>query len=77
MKIIAALFGRKKSTDAPGKKPSYLNAYVEKQLSLISTCISTAELTGFANDYSGYVREAAVARCVELVRPDLLPEIAP
>lgn len=35
--------------------------------------VTAGELANYATDYSGYVREAALARCVELARPDLLP----
>jgi hypothetical protein len=46
---------------------------MEMQLKSLSTCISTEELAAFASDYSGYVRQATLKRCVELARSDLLP----
>lgn len=73
MKIITALFGRKAPiSHTPGRSTS-VNTYIEMQLKSLSTCISTEELAAFAGDYSGYVRQATLKRCVELARSDLLP----
>ena len=60
-------------TDVPAPLPP--NAYVDRALSEVRRCEATDELSCYATDYSGYVREAALARCVELSRTDLLPII--
>lgn len=72
MKIITALFRRKTPADHPAVEMPSLKTYIDRQRNLIRACTSTEELSGFASDYSGYVRQAALVRCVELARPDLL-----
>jgi hypothetical protein len=72
MKIITALFGRKTPADHPTADTPRLKTYIDRQLALLRTCTSTDELSSFASDYSGYMRQAALVRCVELARPDLL-----
>ena len=73
MNIITALFGRMKSIGGAEKTPSHWNAYLEQQMQSVATSVTVSDLANYANDYSGYIREAALARCVELTQPDLLP----
>lgn len=73
MKIITALFRRKAPADHPTVVTARLQGYLDRQLDLLRACTSTDELSSFASDYSGYVRQAALVRCIELARPDLLP----
>lgn len=82
MRILRILFG--KSPDvvppAPNKgaavsKPP-INPYVVGAIDAAKAVESFSELSIFANDYSGYVRQAAVDRCAALARPELLSIIA-
>jgi hypothetical protein len=76
MNIFPALFGRKKVLHPAVKEPTGSDIYVARQLKSIRVSTSVEELRGHAGDYSGYVREAALARCVQLADAELLPVIA-
>lgn len=59
---------------APVRAP-VLSAYIRGAINRANASESISELTEFARDYSGYIRQAAVSRCAVLAKPELLPVI--
>lgn len=74
MNILRALFGAK-STPVFSTPKSRGDTYLAEMLRAVSACDSPSQLAVFACDYSGYVREAALVRCVKLSLPELLPVV--
>ncbi len=72
MNIFKTLFGFKKLADALTSARNY----DERALHEIASTDSIPLLSEYTRDYSGYVRQAALKRCVELARPELLPVVA-
>jgi hypothetical protein len=87
MNIFRALFGKKKTSDVPIRAATVPVArvppvaqeippegsYFKAALQAAGGATSLEDLTVYAGHSSGYVREAALRRCVELARPELLP----
>ncbi|MES2103118.1 MAG: hypothetical protein V4634_03805 [Pseudomonadota bacterium] len=76
MNILTALFGRKKFPESSIQSEQSINRYLANTLSSVNACTSVLELTEYVRDYSGYVREAAINRCVKLALPELLTVVA-
>ncbi len=76
MNILTALFGQKKSSGSLGAKPSSHQLYLAGIREAVDSCTLTPDLVAFVNHYSGFIRHAAIARCVELGWPGLLPVVA-
>lgn len=74
MNIIRALFGG--STAAQEASRSAEHAYLNDLIHRASHACSMEELLDYARHPSGYVRQAAIERCVALGRTDLLLPIA-
>jgi HEAT repeat protein len=72
MNIFKTLFGFKKLADASTPARNYY----DRALHEITGTDSIQLLSEYTRDYSGYVRQAALKRCVELARPELLPVVA-
>lgn len=76
MKILRFLFGRQNApaTSAVVSRP--VERYVAGRIQEARSANTLEELQALARDYSGYVREAAIARCVELSLPELFGLVA-
>ncbi len=72
MNIFKTLFGFKKLADAS----TLARNYYDRVLPEIAGTDSIPLLSEYTRDSSGYVRQAALERCVELARPELLPVVA-
>lgn len=75
MNIFAALFRRKTAASSSETTPAF-GSYIKSEIKEAGRCESVAALGPFISHYSGYVREAAIARCVELARPGCLLAVA-
>jgi hypothetical protein len=78
MNILTALFGRKAPpprVDSARPVDPY-SAYIDTMAKDAGMCASAAALIPYIGDSSGYVREAAIRRCVELARPECLGAVA-
>jgi hypothetical protein len=76
MNILTRLFGTRKPAVSQVTAYCPPPSYEETALREVSICESTDALLPYVGHYSGYVREAAIGKCVELRRPELLPIIA-
>lgn len=73
MNIFSAMFGAKKAAipSSPRSELQYFTAMIDD----IGRSVSIDTLRQFARYHSGYVREAALRRCVELALPELFPVV--
>ncbi len=72
MTIITALFGTKPIDDGDEVPYTFSRAYFQS----VSSSHSSLDLIEAMRAYSGYVRQAAIARAVALRRPELLAPLA-
>lgn len=79
MPLLAKLFGTRSPSDVP-QYPIYLypghTVALKVALNTIATSHDPTQLGEWINHYSGYVRETAIARSVELGKPECLPFLA-
>jgi hypothetical protein len=75
MKRFFALF-RRPAPQSTGIPPLPRPSPLEAALIQLEASQSAADLASFAAHYSGYLRQAAIARCVALNTPALLPIVA-
>ena len=73
MNIIRALFAHRKAPQQSSGLPP--RDYIGGLVFQAARAHSTEILLSYSCNYSGYVREAAIGRCVALGRPELLPLI--
>lgn len=76
MKIFRTLFGQRKLSAPSATSSSTAQSYLVAILNDVRVCTTIPHLASYLRDYSGYVREAALARCIELGALELLPAIA-
>lgn len=81
MKILRFLFGQRNvpTTSAVISRAEHRNAldrYTTGRIQEARSATNLEDLQALARDYSGYVREAAIARCVELSLPELFALVA-
>lgn len=73
MSILTYLFGQKRIDDTVSDVPySYSNEYFRD----VESGYSIPALIEATRDYSGYIRQAAIARAVKLGHPEFLPALA-
>ncbi|MGO4382590.1 hypothetical protein AB4Z19_30410 [Pseudoduganella sp. RAF19] len=80
MKILRFLFGQRNeptaSTVSHAEHRYQPDRYVAGRIQEARSASNVEELQALARDYSGYVREAAISRCVELALPELFALVA-
>lgn len=80
MKILRFLFGQMNepptSTVSHAEHQYQPDRYVAGRIQEARSANNVEELQELARDHSGYVREAAIARCVELALPELFALVA-
>jgi hypothetical protein len=76
MNFFRNFFGQRTIPEASVAHQPAVNRYVALTIETVGFSTSVDELRLYARDYSGYVREAALNRCVELGWPELLPLVA-
>jgi HEAT repeat protein len=82
MKILRFLFGGQRNAPTTSatvghtKNQHPLDRYVAGRIQDAKSAINVEDLQALMRDYSGYVREAAIARSVELSLPELFPLVA-
>jgi HEAT repeat protein len=76
MKLLTALFDRVKLPATPQMVLNLGNwESLPKVIESIESSNSVVDLTYYLSQRSGYIREAAIARCLELSLPELLPPV--
>lgn len=76
MNIFSVLFGTTKLPAVSSNRASHFDSYLARERVAISGCTDVSELTDYSKNRSGFLREAAISRCLELAWPELLPIVA-